>query len=232
MVLNHQLHIIDTHNEQVQTPTPDSFKSSQSNLCLIPSWPNFQNISQPKPSDEKTAHLFCPYSHTSMAIHFSQFFIHLRSVMMGENWREGIFPLEAFNLESSIILRTKGLGGKGRQSKGNLAAGAETGQHQSTHWFKVLPLSELNTNPNIESNFIALEYIYFIYFYCMYSTSSWPKSIINVKETASTFPVAQLNHVLSSLGKIYPWTKLNTIMHNQEQDPLVKIYDLWCSVPI
>ena len=30
-----------------------SFKSSQSNLCLIPSWPNFQNISQPTSPDEK-----------------------------------------------------------------------------------------------------------------------------------------------------------------------------------
>ena len=214
-----------------------SFKSSQSNLCLIPSWPQFSEyltINTPRRKNQLTYFaitLTLPWPFTFSRTD-SQFFILLQSVMMGENWREGIFPLEAFNLESSIISRTKGLGGKGRQSKGNLAAGAETGQHQSTHWFKVLPLSELNTNPNIESNFIALEYIYFIYFYCMYSTSSWPKSIINVKETASTFPVAQLNHVPSSLGKIYPWTKLNTIMHNQEQDPLVKIYDLWCSVPI
>ena len=76
--------------------------------------------------------LTLPWQFTFSSTDFT-FFIHLQSVMMGENWREGIFPLEAFNLESSIISRTKGWGGKGRQSKGNLAAGAENGQHQSTH---------------------------------------------------------------------------------------------------
>ena len=36
--------------------------------------------------------------------------------------------VEPLNLESSIILRTKGVRRKGRQSKGNLAE-AKTGQH-------------------------------------------------------------------------------------------------------
>ena len=39
--------------------------------------------------------------------------------------------MEPINLESSIILRTKGTRRKGRQSKGNLAE-AKTGQHTPT----------------------------------------------------------------------------------------------------
>ena len=39
--------------------------------------------------------------------------------------------MEPINLESSIILRTKGTRRKGRQSKGNLAE-AKTGQHTLT----------------------------------------------------------------------------------------------------
>ena len=142
------------------------FKSSQSNLCLIPSWPQFSEyltINTPRRKNQLTYFALTftlPWPFTFSSTDF-QFFIHLKSVMMGENWREGIFPLEAFNLESSIISRTKGLGGKGRQSKGNLAAGAETGQHQPTHWFKVLPLSELNINPNIvDSNLIVCTILY------------------------------------------------------------------------
>ena len=157
-----------------------SFKSSQSNLCLIPSWPQFSEyLTTNIPRRKRQLNYFplintLPWQFTFSSTDFT-FFIHLQSVMMGENWREGIFPLEAFNLESSIISRTKGLGGKGRQSKGNLAAGAETGQHQPTHidwfkvlseisththWFKVLPLSELNTNPNIHSNLIVCTILY------------------------------------------------------------------------
>ena len=96
--------------------------------------PIFRISHNQHPQTKKTANLFCSYSHASMALHFFQDGLPVfHPPTICDDWREGIFPLEAFNLESSIILRTKGWGGKGRQSKGNLAAGAENGQHQSTH---------------------------------------------------------------------------------------------------
>ena len=138
------------------------FKSSQSNLCLIPSWPNFQNISQPTSPDEKDSSLILlllsrfhgpslfPRRTSSFSSTYNLWWL---------TWRH--FSIGSVQSWEFYYIEDKGLGRKRETVKGKLGCwGWNWSTPIHTHWFKVLPLSELNTKPNIHSNLIVCTILY------------------------------------------------------------------------
>ena len=138
-VANHQLHIIVLHDEQVQTPPPASFKSSQSNLCLIPSWPQFSEyLITNIPRRKRQLNYFplintLPWQFTFSSTDFT-FFIHLQSVMI---------DVKAFFHWKRSILRVLLYRGQ--------RAWEEKGDSQRETW--LLGLKLVNTNPHIGSKY-------------------------------------------------------------------------------
>ena len=157
------------------------FKSSQSNLCLIPSWPQFSEyLTTNIPRRKRQLTYFAltltlpwkftffpgPISSLSSTYHLwwwvkmdvKAFFHWKRSILRvllyrgqrageekGDSQRETwLLGLKLVNTNSHILI----------DSKYYLKSAL------TTHWFKVLPLTELNTNPNIDSNFIVFIFSY------------------------------------------------------------------------
>ena len=130
------------------------FKSSQSNLCLIPSWPNFQNISQPTSPDEKDSSLILLLlSHFHGNSLFSrtnfQFFMYLQSVMI---------DVKAFFHWKRSILRVLLYRGQ--------RAWEEKGDSQRETW--LLGLKLVNTNQHIGPK------------YCLYLNSTLTPTFIQI----------------------------------------------------
>ena len=122
--LNHQLHIIDTHDEQVQTP-PSQFQiqpiklMSHSELAPI-----FRISHNQHPQTEKSAHLFCYYSHASMALHFFQdrFTVFHPSTICDDGWKLTWrhFSIGSVQSWEFYYIEDKGLGRKRETVKGKL----------------------------------------------------------------------------------------------------------------
>ena len=119
-----------------------SFKSSQSNLCLIPSWPNFQNISQSTPPDEKISSLILLLL---SRFHGPSLFpgpIHSFSSFYNLWWWVKIDVKAFFHWKRSILRVLLYCGQRAWEEKGD---------SQRETW--LLGLKLVNTNPHIGSKY-------------------------------------------------------------------------------
>ena len=159
---------------------PASFKSSQSNLCLIPSWPQFSEYLTINTPDGKISSLILLLL---SRFHGPSLFpgpIHSFSSFYNLWWWVKIDVKAFFHWKRSILRVLLYRGQRAWEEKGDSQRETwllglklvNTNPHilidskyylksaLTTHWFKVLPLTELNTNPNIDSNFIVFIFSY------------------------------------------------------------------------